>query len=309
MADIEILNKIQSCNDLVKAIEDLKGFEPHKLQTNSTSTNKKASLRSSQAGYVTPPSAVNGSSNNAVSKSDFNCLFATVVAVLKKVTSIDENFSKIQKELVEVKTDLNIAKTEISELKKTVDEQNLEITALQDELTRDKKMIDDLEHASRAQTVILSGPAIQFNEQASNLELLHNSCRALHNTYNFDLRHPDVKECTRFAPTSAGEKRIKLSFVSNFVKDALIDHVIRRDKSNGIDLNVNEFLSPRNSTLAYELRTIRKKNPGRIYATFTRNGKVFYKLNQTDKAKLINSTEDLRKLITDNHLIQDQPSA
>lgn len=310
MADIEILNNIQNCNDLVKAIEDLKSFEPHKLQanSNSTTTNKKSSLRNRAApGPVTPPSTTssNAGSFNAVSKSDFNCLFATVVAVLKKVTSIDENFSKIHKELVEVKTDLNVAKTEIDGLKKTVDKQTLEINALKEELTREKNSIDNLEHASRAQTVILSGPAINYDQQASNLELLHKSCRALQNTYNFDLRHGDVKECTRFAPTNSGEKRIKLSFVSAFVKDALIDRVIQKDKSNGINLNVNEFLSPFNSTLAYELRTIRKKNPDKIYATFTRNGKVFYKINQTDRAKLVNSKDDLRKLITDNHLIND----
>lgn len=186
-------------------------------------------------------------------------MFATVVAVLKKVTSIDENFSKIYHELVEVKTDLNTAKNEISELKKTVDEQNLEINALKEELSRDRNMIDNLEHASRAQTVILSGPAINYDQQASNLELLHKSCRALQNTYNFDLKHGDVKECTRFAPTNNGEARVKLSFISAFVKDALLDHVIRKDKSNGINLNVNEFLSPLNSTLAYELRTVRRK--------------------------------------------------
>ena len=167
------------------------------------------------------------------------------------------------------------------------------------------EIIDNMQSASRAQTVILSGPAVTYNERSSNLDILNLTCQTLRNVYNFDLKHGDVKECTRFAPSNNNELRVKLTFLSNFVKDALMDRVIQKNKSNGVDLNVNEFLSSKNSSLLFNIRQIKKKNPGRIFAVFSRNGKVFYKLNQDDRASLIKSKDDISKLVTDKHLINE----
>ena len=99
----------------------------------------------------------------------------------------------------------------------------------------------------------------------SNLEILNSTCRALRNVYNFDLKHGDVKECTRFAPSNNNELRVKLTFLSNFVKDALMDKVIRKNKSNGVALNINEYLSSKNSSLLFDMRKIRKNNPAWTY--------------------------------------------
>lgn len=153
--------------------------------------------------------------------------------------------------------------------------------------------IDNLQNTARAQTVIISGPAVTYNERSSNLDILNSTCRALRNTYKFELKHGDVKECTRFPPNNNNEIRVKLTFLSSFVKDALMDCVIRKNKSNGVDLNIIEFLSSKNSGLLFDIRQLKKKNPGRIFAVFSRNGRVFYKLNQDDRANLIKSKEDI----------------
>ena len=90
MSDIEILSNIQSCSYLNKVIEQLIGFKPQmiKPQTAVTrSTTKTSNLQSSPK------------TNGPVSNSEFNCMFTAIIAILKKVTSIDEKFSKIPNDL------------------------------------------------------------------------------------------------------------------------------------------------------------------------------------------------------------------
>lgn len=71
------------------------------LQVNAKSSN-------SQASPIT---------SGSVSNSDFNCMFAAIIAILKKVTSIDEKFSKIQNDLEDVKDKLGEVNNDLVSVK------------------------------------------------------------------------------------------------------------------------------------------------------------------------------------------------
>jgi hypothetical protein len=98
-------------------------------------------------------------------------------------------------------------------------------------------------------------------------------------------------------------ERIILSLSNNITKSALISKVIKTDKSKGVNLSVNEYLSSYNAHILYKLRFLRKEHRNSIFACFSRNGLVYYKARKDSRPKLVNREEEIEDLANElrNH--------
>jgi hypothetical protein len=93
--------------------------------------------------------------------------------------------------------------------------------------------------------------------------------------------------------------RIVLSLQNIIKKNVLISKVIKTDKTRGINLSVNEYLSSNNAHLLYKLRCLRKECPNKIFACYSRNGNIFYKEKIDSRPRLIMQQEDIDALTDD----------
>ena len=118
------------------------------------------------------------------------------------------------------------------------------------------------------------------------------------NVYNFDLAKSDVNDCNRFRGKDENDQRIILTLKNAITKSELISKVIKTDKKNGMNLNINEYLSTNNANLLYKLRCLRKEHKNKIFSCFSRNGFVFYKAQKDSRPQQILREEDIAQLST-----------
>jgi hypothetical protein len=166
-------------------------------------------------------------------------------------------------------------------------------------LTKENKLlqskISNLETATRSKQLILSGPLLRETKNASPEELVDASVRHIKNVYNFELDRSTIEDCHHFKRTGQ-VPQLLLSLNNTYTKNQIIRSVINTDKTRGIDLNINEYLSSCNSNLLYRLRLLRKENRNKIFSCFPRNGRVFFKIKKDSRPKLIVSEDDIADL-------------
>lgn len=209
--------------------------------------------------------------------------------------------SNVQQQILKIVKDISAdvmsIKEELSIYKKITSDYGVKIEKLERENVSLQKKVNDLEADSRVNTVMLSGPSLNnINDHLAPRQLLDQSIAKIKQTYNYNLKKTDVANCRRIRGKNRDDKRVLITFNNAFVKSDLISSVIKKDKKNGVNLNVNEYLSFHNANLLYNLRELRKTNKAKIYSCFTRYGRVYYKLQKDSKASLISSDKDIASL-------------
>lgn len=292
------LNNILSIKNVHEALQKLANFEPID-ESQRSSLPRAVKKNSTGNATVSSPIPSHDTSN------ELKIISVGILEIFKQLSSID---AKIDAKVGDIRTtlentqlELYEAKQEIADLKQCRDEQDLELHALREQMSKNKQKIDDLERISRNNSIILSGPIVKFNQNCTDLELLETVKTAIKNVYGFDLKQFDIGRVQRIGK-DPNRPQILIALNSSFVKNAIMTKVIGTDKTHGIALNINEYLSSNNSNLLYELRRLRKQNPGKIYSSFSRHGRILYKLKKDSKPKILYSVEDLKKLIRDQNL-------
>ena len=210
-------------------------------------------------------------------------------AILTFLKEMNGNILSLQSELV-------AAKQEICGLKQCIKDYECKVKTLEQENSKLRRQVNDLESTSRATTLLLSGPAISLADDSSPSQMLTHSLTKIKDVYNFDLSNEDVQNCQRIRGKDNVNDKILLTLNNTFKKNELMSTVIQKDKKEGVSLNVNEYLSSYNSQLFYNLRQLRKKYNGKIFACFTRNGRIFYKIKKTSRPMLLKDEEDLSQM-------------
>ena len=147
---------------------------------------------------------------------------------------------------------------------------------------------------SRANTLLLSGATINaLDDNVSPSNIVAHSLTGIKDTYNFDLKKEDVQHCQRLRGKDNKPDRILLTLNNGFTKSDLMSSVIQKNKSQGVALNVNEYLSTYNGHLLYRLRQLRKTYNGKVFSSFSRNGRIFYKIRKNSRPILIKDDKDL----------------
>jgi hypothetical protein len=244
-----------------------------------------------------------GNKNNATKKvkTEEEQTASTVqIAILKCLKEIKDNISDLHVSLNDAKQEISSLKGEVGEYKNLVQCQEQKIDSLQNDNNNLQRKINGLERDSRINKVILSGPLIKINNNLSPVELLDQSVKHIKNVYNHDIARIDVSDCYRLrGKEDAGinnNQRIILSFNNTMAKNSLMSSVIKTNKTRGVNLNINEYLSAQNAHILYVLRCLRKKHHDKIFACFSRNGLVYYKAQKESRPKLIIREEDISAL-------------
>ena len=216
--------------------------------------------------------------------------------VFNMVKNMNAKLDEVNSNLHEVRSELKSAHVEIANLKKSNEAYKKKILSLSSENETLYTKLDTCEKGIRSCCLLVSGPRIRYDLDATELQLLDTSIEAIKSTYNFDLKKDDVTECRRFGAKDNSQQSILIKLRNKFIKDDILSSVISKDKREGVDVSVNEFLSSHNSLLFYKVRQLKKKHKQKIYTTFTRNGTVFYKLKKDSQAKIITCLNDFTQL-------------
>ena len=268
------INEIKFTGDLKELLKDLMNVKP--APTDYIDKTKKTN---NLHGNSRPPATQLSADVNA----------KALVYIINTLSSIDNKCATLTNEIFTLKT-------ELQESQKKIASQSEEIEELK---TTNKLLIQQLNHTeskARSNAVVLSGLLINASNKQSPRVLRDQAVQHIKNVYNFDLPVQEISNCERVWSKERSNDKIILSLTNNFVKSDLITKVIRTDKRNGVNLNVDEYLSQYHANLLYQLRTLRKTNPNKIFACFSRNGRIFYKVRKDSKPTLISAPDDVTAL-------------
>ena len=266
-SNIDKIDFTASCEGLMDQLENISesNSEPAK---NSKKNKKSASLITRDDGQISQ-------------------LIKIQLELLNLFKSFCININNTNDEIIRLKK-------EVLDNKKLADDS---IGQLNKENTTLRHKIDDLEVHSRGNSLILSGPLIITRNNSTPADLINQSKVNIKKVYDFDLNMNDVYDCRRIPNNDdSTNDRVILTLKSPLIKNEIITKVIRKDKRNGVPLNINEYLSSKNSNLLYQLRNLRNLNKSKIYSCFSRNGRVFYKALKNSRPKLITSEDDILAL-------------
>ena len=160
--------------------------------------------------------------------------------ILTYLKRIDTKVESLHSELASVKE-------ELLKYKKSNEEYQVKIEALESENKHLVNKLNAVESASRLNTLVLSGRSVKINNNSSPTDLLRQSIANIKSTYNFNLTQHDVSNCTKLKGDENKSDRILLTLHSTFTKNDLISSVIKKNKSKGVNLNINEYLSSYNA--------------------------------------------------------------
>ena len=200
-------------------------------------------------------------------------------------TSIQLHILKSLKDLncniTDLKSEMTAVKCELSEYKQLNKENEQKIKKLETENEYLQMKVDYLETRTRSNTLILSGASLNnIRDNASPNQLLDMSVKNIKDTFDFNLRKDDVMDCRKLTSRFNQSSSILITLANSFIKNDLMSTVIEKDKSEGINLNVNEFLSTKSANLLYKLRTLKKKNKEKIYCCFANMAVFFIKFGR-----------------------------
>lgn len=225
---------------------------------------------------------------------------------------------KLAEELAEIKNSLNFMSEEISEVVK----QQRTLTGLMEEIRelkatikhKDQRIemleqrVDDLEQYSRADDLVITGletkhqsyaraaglAGDQQGEEAPPEELhtLEQQVIQFLTNKNIYLESQQISACHTLPRK---DKKTKPRIVVKFVNRKHKVEVLKQAKKlKGTGVYVNEHLTKKNAEIAWNGRILRKQN--KIQATWTRNGKVFIRLNGPPEQSKVLVVRNLRDL-------------
>ena len=169
-----------------------------------------------------------------------------------------------------------------------------------------KRRLESLEQESYSKTIIMQGTAVQtlLNERISSSE---NSSASTPN----NPQPPALKEKVSQVLTSIGDinsnqtdemtvsvfgkekKSVKIVFGSDAIKRKCIRE-IKVAKPDGIF--ASEFLTRTRADLLYQLRLIKKNNPGKLARAYSIDGSIYYKVEDRERGTQVRDNNDIEKL-------------
>ena len=239
--------------------------------------------------------------------------------------SIDNKIDGVRDDLSAIKDQLAAFTSNFAKLTQTISDLNLKVVSLQKENSEKDVQIRDLddrvnylEQLARNDELIITGLTIRpktyaaaaaaadVNTPEGNTAADENATEPTEpdvtftdHVVNFLTDHDipvvksDITACfTLNKKVASGKPRpIMLKLCNNNVKVNIQRHA---KNLKDTDVFINENLTARNGLLAMEARKLKKQ--GRIEATWSRNGVIFVKRRKSDKAVVVKSLDDLRKI-------------
>lgn len=182
---------------------------------------------------------------------------------------------------------------EIRELKATIKQKDQKMEMLE-------QRVDDLEQYSRADDIVITGLETKHRSYAraadpagdqqgedalpEELHTLEQQVVQFMSSKNIYLESHQISACHTFPRK---DKKTKPKILVKFVNRKHKVEVLKQAKKlKGTGVYVSEHLTKKNAELAWNGRILRKQN--KIQATWTRNGKVFIRLNgPPEQAKVV----------------------
>ena len=153
--------------------------------------------------------------------------------------------------------------------------------------------VDNLEQKANSNVILCSGPSITNIATGTDANDLSKIKTDLVNKLQDIV--PDTSETDFLNVSFFGKERKQLKITCNniSIRSKLLKEIKRKKPEN---IFLSEFLTSFRSKLYYELRQLRKKNPTKITAAYTRNGNIYYKLINDDKFYNVRYLQDIRDL-------------
>ena len=157
--------------------------------------------------------------------------------------------------------------------------------------------LDAIEQRQRDNFVILNGPRATegLDQTNSNSEYTGNISSNFVTAKIKDNLKIDIPSESIVKVNFLGKdrKRILVELQNSNIKGQILSKI---SKVKPPHFFVNEFLTPRRSTLFYKLRRMQKGSTKRFHSAFTFKGDIFYKLNESSPKVRISSEADLLDL-------------
>lgn len=160
--------------------------------------------------------------------------------------------------------------------------------------------LDELDQKNRNDFTIISGPSLGIGPHTSSHDLDNIVVSKINEELGVGMSSDSVLSAR---PLGTDKKKILVKFIN---KHKVLRAVQRKKleaknssrRQPAPKLFLNEFLTPLRSSLFYHLRMMKKRFPQRIFSVFTREGDVFYKIQETDRPVKVSAMEQLETLIS-----------
>ena len=151
--------------------------------------------------------------------------------------------------------------------------------------------LDDLEQKLNSNTLICSGPSISniTTNEASITNLKDDVLKEIKNLA--PSKSPD--EFLSIVPIGKDKSKIKIVCRTESIRNEILNEARKKKLRN---IYFSEFLTLSRNSLFYELRQLKKNFPDKLYATYTRRGNLYYKLQPSDDHVRVQSSRDILNL-------------
>lgn len=227
---------------------------------------------------------------------------AYAIGILKQLSA---KFDIMSDRLMGIESNFNAVVTELSELRRENLDLKSEVTELKAANNNLVQSIGHLELHTREKFLLFSGPSIKYEKETPMPSLIGLVRDGLRHQYNIDISPDKVSSCRKFGKRNAEYPKILVEFTTldekNRIKTATIppprgdphDSTARKPPPS---VYVNEFLSEYHSNLLFKLRNLRRSHPDKIYSTYSRDGKIYFKSSFRSTPVYVRCDADINRL-------------
>ena len=152
--------------------------------------------------------------------------------------------------------------------------------------------LDEIEQNSYSNVIVCSGDAVnELITANSNQDCKRNFIRKV------DEIVPGVtsSDIVSVIPFGKERKCLKVTCMNANIRNTILKEARRKKLPN---IFYGEFLTPVRNNLYYQLRALKRRFSEKVKSVYTRNGKIYYKLNGVERCHLVRTQDDVTNLVS-----------
>lgn len=166
------------------------------------------------------------------------------------------------------------------------------VSSLESKVNKLEDQLDDIDQYERRDTIIISGPALPNEHQMENTTDL--TVKTIKDNLHINIEHKDINVSHRLGSKQQNKTRPLIVKLLNRSKKAEIMEACVKVKPN---LYINESLTPKRRTIYTTILEIRKKNRSLFQQCYTRDGRIFIKLKDSNQKHSITNEHSLNTFL------------
>ena len=188
----------------------------------------------------------------------------------------------------------------MQEKDQTIQTLKSKVSSLESKVTKLEDQLDDIYQYERRDTIKISGPALPQEQAMENTSDL--AVKTIKDNLHINIEHKDINITHRLGPKHQNKTRpIIVKLINRSKKTEILEACVTVRPN----IYVNESLTPKRHSIYTTILEIRKKHRSLFQQCYTRDGRIYVKLRNSNQKHIITNEHSLNTFL-DKFLILNQ---